>query len=178
MFFPLFLLLFYFYFIRENFSEQLLRTRLDSFSLPLYNEIKITLVSLQEVLMHQLPQISEAEYEVMKVVWEYAPIGTNEVVEKLSHTHDWGPKTVQTMLSRLAKKGVLTYEKDSRMFVYSPLVKQEDYIRQESDSFLNRFFNGNVGSMVSAFLDQEELSTNEIDELQALLKRKMKKGDS
>lgn len=128
--------------------------------------------------MCQMPQISEAEYEVMKVVWEYAPISTNDVVEKLSHTHDWSPKTVQTMLSRLVKKGVLTYKKDSRMFVYSSVVKREDYIRQESNSFLNRFFNGNIGSMVSAFLDQEELSTDEIDELQSLLKRKLKKGDS
>lgn len=128
--------------------------------------------------MNQLPQISEAEYEVMKIIWKDAPVSTNEVVERLSHTHDWSPKTVQTMLARLAKKGVITYTKESRMFIYSPLVKQEDYIRQESDSFLNRFFNGNVGSMVSAFLEQEELSTDELDELQALLNRKLEKGDT
>lgn len=128
--------------------------------------------------MRELPQISEAEYEVMKVVWGCAPISTNEVVKRLEAGHEWSPKTVQTMLARLVKKRVLTYEKEGRVFVYTPLVRQEDYIRQESDSFLNRFFNGNLGTMVSTFLEQEELSADELDELQALLNRKSEKGEA
>ena len=73
--------------------------------------------------MSALPQISEAEYEVMKIVWKYAPINTNEITEKLLATSSWSAKTIQTLIKRLVNKGVLTYEKDSRVFVYSPLVK-------------------------------------------------------
>lgn len=70
--------------------------------------------------MNSIPQISEAEYEVMKVIWNYAPISTNDVIDKLSSTTSWSPKTIQTMLLRLVKKKVLTYEKNSRVFVYTP----------------------------------------------------------
>lgn len=90
--------------------------------------------------MNTLPQISEAEFKVMKIVWKYAPISTNEITEKLSQTTNWSPKTIQTLIKRLVTKGALTYEKQSRMFVYTPAVKESEYIRQESNSFLNRYW--------------------------------------
>ena len=86
--------------------------------------------------MSDLPQISEAEYEVMKIVWKHAPINTNEITEKLLQSTSWSPKTIQTLIKRLVTKGVLTYEKQSRVFVYTPLVKESEYICQESNSFL------------------------------------------
>ena len=78
--------------------------------------------------MKALPKISEAEYEVMKIVWNYAPISTNEITEHLTRTTDWSPKTIQTLIKRLVNKGVLTYEKRSRVFVYTPLFEQNEYI--------------------------------------------------
>ena len=55
--------------------------------------------------MKKLPQISEAEFEVMRVIWEHAPISTNEVTDRLTKTTQWSPKTIQTMLKRLVTKG-------------------------------------------------------------------------
>ena len=69
--------------------------------------------------MKNLPQISEAEFEVMKIVWKYAPINTNEITEKLLQTTNWSPKTIQTRIKRLLTKGVHTYEKQSRGFGYT-----------------------------------------------------------
>ena len=94
--------------------------------------------------MGRLPQISEAEYEVMKLVWKYAPISTNEITERLVRTTSWSPKTIQTLIKRLVTKGALTYEKKGRVFVYTPLVKEQEYIHRKSDSFLKRSFNGNI----------------------------------
>ena len=54
--------------------------------------------------MRELPKISEAEFEVMKVVWKYAPINTNEITEKLTQTTNWSPKTIQTLIKRLVSK--------------------------------------------------------------------------
>lgn len=119
--------------------------------------------------MKKLPQISEAEFEVMKVIWKYAPISTNEVTEKLAQTTDWSPKTIQTMLKRLVNKKALTYEKQSRVFVYTPLIQQDEYIRQKSNSFLDRFYDGNIVSMLSSYLKDEKLSDSEIDSLRSLL---------
>ena len=93
-----------------------------------------------------LPQISEAEFEVMKIVWEHAPISTNEITEYLVKTTTWSPKTIQTLIKRLVTKGALTYEKQSRVFVYTPLVGEAEYINQESNTFLKRFYNGNISS--------------------------------
>ena len=54
--------------------------------------------------MKNLPQISDAEFEVMNIIWKYAPINTNDIVEQLSKNKSWNPKTIQTMLFRLEKK--------------------------------------------------------------------------
>ncbi len=122
--------------------------------------------------MKELPIISDAEYQVMKVVWAGAPISTNEVVKKLEELTAWKPKTIQTMLSRLVKKGVLSYEKDSRVFVYTPLIKESEYLKRESDTFLTRFYDGTLNSMVVNYLEQDKLSKSDIEELQRLLKEK------
>lgn len=127
--------------------------------------------------MAALPQISEAEFEVMKVVWKYAPISTNEITERLVRTTTWNPKTIQTLIKRLVTKGVLSYEKQSRVFVYTPLVKESDYIGQESTSFLNRFYDGNIASMLSAYIDNDRLSESEIDALRSLLSKGDKKRE-
>ena len=127
--------------------------------------------------MRNLPQISEAEYEVMKDVWKHAPISTNEITQQLLKTTSWSPKTIQTLIKRLVNKGALSYEKQSRMFVYTPMVKENEYIGQESNSFLKRFYGGNITAMVSAYLEDDKLSEAEIETLRGLLSKKDTKGD-
>lgn len=122
--------------------------------------------------MSALPQISEAEYEVMKIVWKYAPINTNEITEKLLATTSWSAKTIQTLIKRLVNKGVLTYEKNSRVFVYTPVVKESEYISQESNSFLNRYYDGDITAMLSAYIQNDKLSKTEIETLRALLSKR------
>ena len=122
--------------------------------------------------MKTLPQISEAEFEVMKVIWKHAPISTNEITDQLTQTTKWSPKTIQTLIKRLVTKRALSYEKQSRVFVYTPLVDETEYIGQESNTFLNRFYNGNITAMLSAYIDNDRLSEAEIDELRSLLSQK------
>lgn len=119
--------------------------------------------------MSRLPQISEAELEVMKIVWNYAPINTNEITEKLLQTTNWSAKTIQTLIKRLVTKGALTYEKEGRVFVYTPLVKESEYVGQESSAFLKRFYDGDLTAMVSAYIDDDKLSETEIDALRSIL---------
>lgn len=126
--------------------------------------------------MSHLPQISEAEFEVMKIVWKHAPISTNEITDKLLQTTSWSPKTIQTLIKRLVTKGALTYEKQGRMFVYTPVVKEGEYIGQESNSFLARFYNGDITAMLSSYIENDRLSEKEIDHLRSLLSEGSKKG--
>ena len=126
--------------------------------------------------MKALPQISEAEFQVMKIVWEHAPVSTNQVTEYLARTTKWSPKTIQTMLKRLVTKGVLSYEKRSRMFVYSPVFSEEDYLRQKNSSFLDRYYNGKLSAMFSSFLDTEPVSGEELESLRQLLNDRFPEG--
>lgn len=128
--------------------------------------------------MKALPQISEAEFEVMKVIWKHAPISTNAITEQLTQTTKWSPKTIQTLIKRLVTKGVLSYQKQSRVFVYTPLIEEKEYIGQKSRSFLERYYDGDITAMVSAFIEEDKLSRSEIDTLRSLLTEGPKaKGD-
>ena len=121
--------------------------------------------------MHALPHISESEFEVMKVVWKFTPINTNEITERLLKTTSWSAKTIQTLIKRLMTKGDLTYEKQGRAFVYTPLVKEDEYINQESNTFLKRFYDGDISAMLSAYLENNQLSETEICHLRSILSK-------
>ena len=136
--------------------------------------------------MKELPQITEAEYEIMKIVWKHAPISTNEITDILTKSTSWSPKTIQTLIAegegihdikRLVNKQALTYKKESRVFVYTPLVKENEYLDYESNSFLNKFYNGDITAMVSSYIKNDRLSADDIKSLRSLLSRKSKKGD-
>ena len=122
--------------------------------------------------MHALPHISEAEFEVMKIVWKSAPINTNEIKEWLLKNTSWSAKTIQTLIKRLVTKGALTYEKQGRVFVYTPLVEENEYISQQSNSFIKRFYDGDISAMLSAYLENNQLSETELNHLRSLLSKK------
>src|SRR3954453_22745272 len=98
--------------------------------------------------MPNLPQISDAEWDVMKVVWDHGPLTAGEVVRHLAAERRWSPRTVKTLLSRLVKKGaaeVRTEETDTgrgggsgRRFLYRARVSREACVRRESRLFLSR----------------------------------------
>ncbi|MEH6991173.1 BlaI/MecI/CopY family transcriptional regulator [Neobacillus drentensis] len=126
--------------------------------------------------MKEIPQISEAEYEVMQVIWNFEPISTPEVVDKLSNKSDWKPNTIHTMLARLVKKKALHARKDGRVFVYTSLVEKHEYVEQKSKSFLQQFFGGTVNSMILNFIENDKLSNEDISELKKILSMRDKKG--
>ena len=124
--------------------------------------------------MENKPEISDAEYQVMKIIWTAdVPLNTNEVVERLEASTSWKPKTIHTLLSRLVKKGALQYEKNGRVFVYTPLVNESDILAKENDNFLNRFYDGALDSMIVNLLEQDKLSEDDILTLRRILDEKL-----
>lgn len=118
------------------------------------------------------PKISSAEWEVMNVIWTDAPLTAVEVFERLPKGHGWAPKTVNTFLARLTEKGVVAAKKEGKAFVYTARFPREACVKSESDSFLQRVFNGAAGELVLHFCERAELSAEEIRELERLLKTK------
>jgi BlaI family penicillinase repressor len=134
--------------------------------------------------MINAPAISDAEWEVMNVLWTGdSPMTANEVVDLLAKANAWSPRTVKTMLNRLIKKGALKFEVQGKRYLYRPAVRQEQCVRAASRSFLSRVFAGSAGPMLVHLVTHTELSPAEIESLQQLLIRKQsrhrstKKGD-
>jgi BlaI family penicillinase repressor len=119
--------------------------------------------------VESLPQISEAEWVVMKVLWERAPLTTNEVVEALEDRVHWKPKTIHTLLRRLVQKGALTYTKAGREYEFRPAVTSEACEQAVSRSFLDRFFDGDLAPFLACFVEKEKLKPSDIERLKKIL---------
>ncbi|MBC7961219.1 MAG: BlaI/MecI/CopY family transcriptional regulator [Vallitaleaceae bacterium] len=122
--------------------------------------------------MMKIPSVSEAEWVVMKVIWEANPITAKQIIQKLEGEKDWKEKTIKTMLSRLVSKEALSFEKDGREFNYYPLITEKECMEAENDSFIKKVYNGKLNIMLANFLQQEDLSEEEIEELRKILDSK------
>jgi BlaI family penicillinase repressor len=129
--------------------------------------------SAQNGAKRWMPQISEAELVVMRVIWNQAPATANQVVEALRDQTHWKPKTIHTLLSRLTRKGALTHSRQGREYLFRPLVAAADYAHEASRSFLCRVFGGEIAPFLACFLEREELSAGEIQELRRLLDQRL-----
>ncbi|SPE57075.1 Penicillinase repressor [Verrucomicrobia bacterium] len=120
--------------------------------------------------MKKIPRISENEWEVMKVLWASGPCSASEIVETLiSVDPSRHPKTIKTYLTRLTTKKALGARKDGRGYLYRPLVTENECVKAVSESFLDRVFGGAVKPMLAHFVEQKNLSAEEIQELKRLL---------
>ena len=114
-------------------------------------------------------QISEAESVVMDVLWQRHPLGADEVVSALANQQDWQEATIKTLLNRLLNKGAISASKDGRRYLYSPLLKREDWVLKESSGLLDRLFDGRVAPLVAHFSQHRKLSHKDIAELRKLI---------
>ena len=114
-------------------------------------------------------QISEAESVVMDVLWRQHPLGADEVAAALASQQDWQEATIKTLLNRLLNKGAISAQKEGRRYLYSPILKREDWVLKESRGLLDRLFDGRVAPLVAHFSQHQELSRNDIAELRKLI---------
>ncbi|MHC4207480.1 MAG: BlaI/MecI/CopY family transcriptional regulator [Planctomycetota bacterium] len=122
--------------------------------------------------MKKLPKISESEWLVMRVLWSKSPLAAQEVFEQLDGKTKWKPKTVKTLIDRLVNKGAVKYEKDGRRYMYYPAVGRDECVSTERRSFVKRVYGGITKPMLAAFLEDAELSPEDIDELKNILEQK------
>lgn len=122
--------------------------------------------------MKRLPKISESEWLVMRVLWSKGPLTANEVVQELAGKTKWNPKTVKTLITRLTKKGAVRFNKESREYRYYPAVSQAECVSIERRSFARRVYGGTVKPMLAAFIEDAELSAEDISELKKILEQK------
>ena len=114
-------------------------------------------------------EISKAELEVLQAIWQQNPCSANDIIETLGNTRNWHEKTVKTLLSRLVKKRAIDFQKDRRRYLYFPLIERSTYTQKESQSLLDRLFNGKVSPLVASFSEKDGLVKEDITELKKLI---------
>lgn len=119
-------------------------------------------------------EITEAEWEVMRVIWTEKETTSKEISEILENEKSWKPATTKTLIGRLKKKEMITAKKEGRRNIYSPAVSEEDSIHQRMEDILNDICNTNVGKVVSRVVTEAPISQSEIDALIEQLEEKKK----
>ena len=114
-------------------------------------------------------QVSPAELEVMKVLWDRAPLTAADIVGQLASKRDWSDRTIKTLLSRLVEKGALATERDGRRYLYTPLVEEAAYQRRAAGQFVDKLFGGRAAPLVAHLAETRGLTQEDIDDLEALL---------
>jgi BlaI family penicillinase repressor len=123
------------------------------------------------------PAISNAEWEVMKVLWDGGPLAARDVYDALPPGRDWAIKTVKTLLSRLAAKGAVAYEQVGNAYLYRAAVNREQVTRREVRGFVDRVLGGSLLPMLAHFIEADDLSDDEVTRIKAMLNaRKRRKS--
>ncbi|AUS96771.1 transcriptional regulator [Clostridium thermosuccinogenes] len=126
--------------------------------------------------MKKLPNISDAEWQVMRVLWEKSPLTSTEIIDALRDSTTWSPKTIHTLISRLVKKEVVGVNKDFSLNKYFPLVTEEECRKVETRSFIQKVYDGSLHLLIKSFIENEKLTSEEIDDLRRMLDEKSKQG--
>ncbi len=115
-------------------------------------------------------KISEAELVVMEALWEQSPQTASDVADRVAADRDWSAQTVKTLLSRLMGKDAIAADQDGRRFLYRPVIAREDYVAGESGRLVQRLFGGRVSPLVAHLAQQDQLTAEDIAELEDILK--------
>ena len=113
--------------------------------------------------------ISKAEVQVLKVLWQEQPLTVGQVIERVQKLEDWHDNTIKTMLTRLHEKGAVDRNKDGRRFFYSPLVQIADVVEKEAEGLLDRFFNGQMAPLLAHFANRKKLSKQDVADIEKIL---------
>jgi BlaI family penicillinase repressor len=114
-------------------------------------------------------ELTEAEWPVIKVVWETEPCTAPAVQEKLQKSTGWTYSTVRTLMDRLVAKGMLKARKEGKITVYNSAVTRRQAQRSELFYTLKHAFNGALTPMVQCLLESKDLDASELAKIEALL---------
>jgi BlaI family transcriptional regulator, penicillinase repressor len=123
------------------------------------------MASLKEIIA----SISDAEVEVLKQLWVKSPLSAQEIIGRMEQSGNAHPNTIKTLINRLLTKGALRFKEENRRYLYFPVVKKVDFYRLKTETFLNKFFDGELPPLVSFFSSQKKLSDKQIQELKQLV---------
>jgi len=122
--------------------------------------------------LKELIKITEAEWLIMKTLWEKDTLTSLEIIEMLKKDSTWKPTTIQTLLSRLVKKGAVEVIKESKSYRYYSIVVEEQLRKEETESLIDKIYNGSKKLFIKNFMNDVDLTEEDIQELKKMLDNK------
>src|SRR5262245_36293574 len=139
---------------------------------------RLVLIDAHEVRCGLKPKknvLAEQELEIMKIVWRRGSATVRDVYEELLTQRKIAYTTVMTMMGILEQKGHLTKSADERAYVYTPTKPQREVLGNMVQDFVKRVFNGSAKPLLVHLIEEQKISTEELDEISKLLRDKRRK---
>jgi BlaI family penicillinase repressor len=115
-------------------------------------------------------ELTEAEWPVIKVVWETEPCTAPAVQEKLHKSTGWTYSTVRTLMDRLVAKGMLKAKKEGKVTIYNSAITRRQAQHSELFYTLKHAFNGALAPMVQCLLESKDLDAQELAKIEELIR--------
>ena len=119
--------------------------------------------------------LSNNEWYIMEYLWEDSPKTATQIIRAMEQETGWAKSTTKTMLRRLEQKGCIAYREGEKAREYYALVKREEVVEAETNSFLNRIYNGSLGLLVNTLVKKQDISDAEMEELYRIIKEAKEK---
>jgi len=121
-------------------------------------------------MKNETPKLTNAELEIMHVVWELDGATVREVHERLNQRRNLAYTTVMTMMNILDEKGHLTRHKQGRAYRYEPVRPKSQVISGMVDDFVGKVFDGSARPLVLGLVKDRKLSEKDLEEIARLIK--------
>ena len=120
-------------------------------------------------VMKKAISISAAESQIMQALWRKSPLTPDEIIAAAGPPNGWAEGTVRTLITRLLRKKALIGARKDGVYLYRPLIARVDYVQAESQSLLDRLFQGQVAPLVAHLVEARALTAKEIQKLKKLI---------
>ncbi len=115
-------------------------------------------------------KITDAELEILKVLWQNEPLTANQIVDEVLQHKAWNGKTIRTLIHRCEEKEAVFADRSQREILYRPAISRKDYTRQTQKSLADKLFNGSMSRMMLNFMEEVQLNEDELEELKEMIR--------
>ncbi len=117
-------------------------------------------------------KITDAEWEVMRIVWAHGSVTSREIIEILESKMQWKAPTIKTLIGRLVEKGALNTKQEDRKYIYSANIEEKEAVLSFTNDIFDRICRKNVGNVLASIIEDHLLSFDDIQRLEEMLEKK------
>ena len=117
--------------------------------------------------------ISDAEWEIMRIIWTLNQAHTKEIINEIQAKKSWSDSTIKTLIRRLTKKGLLEAKQDGRGFLYLPTVTQTEMMLDATQELLKRMCDMHKGEVIFNLIKDAPISKSDLTKIKSEIDKKI-----